>query len=195
MGDPHFTDNDRIVSFDSDELILVDEDDEEVGHLTKAACHEGAGILHRAFSLFVFNERGELLLQQRSASKSLWPLYWSNSCCSHPRRGERMEETIHRRLDEELGMRGELDFRYKFRYQARFGEVGAEREYCWVYAGVSSDFPRANRNEIADCRFVRPEQLDEELRTDADSFTPWLRPEWRRIQDDFRDRFRGLWKA
>ena len=68
----------------------MDADDREIGHASKAACHDGHGILHRAFSLFVFNERGELLLQQRSAEKRLWPGYWSNSCCSHPRQGEAM---------------------------------------------------------------------------------------------------------
>ena len=76
------------VAADSDALILVDEADREVGFLSKDLCHEGQGALHRAFSLLVFNEAGELLLQQRAPSKRLWPLYWSNSCCSHPRRGE-----------------------------------------------------------------------------------------------------------
>src|ERR1022692_4307168 len=83
---------------DSEWLILVDEADQEVGYQSKAQCHQGRGVLHRAFSLLIFNESGELLLQQRAASKRLWPLYWSNSCCSHPRRAEIMESAIHRRL-------------------------------------------------------------------------------------------------
>src|SRR6185437_11810517 len=87
---------------DSELLILVDESDREIGQLSKAECHRGSGVLHRAFSLLIFNEAGELLLQQRSAHKRLWPLYWSNSCCSHPRRAESMETAIHRRLYEEL---------------------------------------------------------------------------------------------
>src|SRR5579872_2001083 len=89
---------------DSEALILVDEADREVGHLSKAKCHDGQGVLHRAFSLLIFNDAGELLLQQRSAAKRLWPLYWSNSCCSHPRRAESMDSAIHRRLYEELGL-------------------------------------------------------------------------------------------
>ena len=76
-----------VVSFDSEELILVDTQDHELGYCSKAQCHDGDGVLHRAFSLFVFDRRGRVLLQQRSAQKRLWPLYWSNSCCSHPRRG------------------------------------------------------------------------------------------------------------
>ena len=84
-----------------DSLILVDDADRELGYLSKAECHRGRGVLHRAFSLLIFNDAGELLLQQRSAAKRLWPLYWSNSCCSHPRRAETMEAATHRRLQEE----------------------------------------------------------------------------------------------
>ncbi|MBV8742173.1 MAG: NUDIX domain-containing protein, partial [Sinobacteraceae bacterium] len=83
---------------ESDSLILVDESDREVGHLDKVRCHDGHGVLHRAFSLLIFNADGELLLQQRAASKPLWPLYWSNSCCSHPRRFESMDVATRRRL-------------------------------------------------------------------------------------------------
>ena len=101
-----------------DSLILVDEADCEVGHASRSRCHEGTGLLHRAFSLFIFNDRGELLVQQRSAAKRLWPLYWSNSCCSHPRRAETMEAAIHRRLYEELGIKCLLHFLFKFQYQA-----------------------------------------------------------------------------
>src|ERR1700677_2899657 len=83
---------------DRDSLILVDEADQDVGHLSKARCHEGRGILHRAFSLLIFNRSGELLIQQRSACARLWALDWSNSWCSHPRFAESMEAAIHRRL-------------------------------------------------------------------------------------------------
>jgi isopentenyl-diphosphate delta-isomerase type 1 len=123
------------VGADSESLILVDEADREVGHLSKAECHHGRGVLHRAFSLLIFNGDGELLLQQRAASKRLWPLYWSNSCCSHPRRAESMETAIHRRLREELGVRCPLQFLFKFQYQAQFDAAGAEQELCSVFIG------------------------------------------------------------
>jgi len=96
------------VSFDDEPLILVDEDDNEVGYRSKGECHEGHGILHRAFSIFLFDKRGRVLLQQRAAGKRLWPLHWSNSCCSHPRRGETMDQALHRRLREELGLEASL---------------------------------------------------------------------------------------
>ena len=120
---------------DSDALILVDEADRSLGFLSKALCHEGRGVLHRAFSLLIFNERGELLIQQRAASKRLWPMYWSNSCCSHPRGDESMETATQRRLLEELGIRCPLQFLFKFQYQAQFDATGAENELCSVYIG------------------------------------------------------------
>src|SRR2546421_1371118 len=86
------------ISPDCEPLILVDEADREIGHMSKAQCHQGGGVLHRAFSLLLFNDAGELLLQQRAASKRLWPRHWSNSCCSHPRRAETLEAATHRRL-------------------------------------------------------------------------------------------------
>lgn len=166
-------------------LILVDETDREVGHASRSRCHEGSGLLHRAFSLFIFNDRGELLIQQRSAAKRLWPLYWSNSCCSHPRRAESMESAIHRRLHEELGLDCLLHFLFKFQYQAQFDGAGAEHELCSVYIGRSSTPVSANREEIAAWRWVSPRALDGQMRDEGgERFTPWFRLEWERIRRD-----------
>ena len=173
---------------DTDSLILVDEADREVGHLDKARCHDGQGVLHRAFSLLIFNEAGELLLQQRSAGKRLWPLYWSNSCCSHPRRAETMETAIHRRLYEELGLRCPLQFLFKFQYQAQFDATGAEQELCSVFVGRTSDPVRVDPSEIVAWRWISPEDLQAELAgRGADRFTPWFVMEWERILRDHRD--------
>jgi isopentenyl-diphosphate Delta-isomerase len=174
-------------SADSEPLILVDEADREVGHLGKAACHQGSGVLHRAFSLLIFNGRGELLLQQRARSKRLWPLYWSNSCCSHPRRAETMEAATQRRLFEELGLRCPLHFLFKFQYQAQFDPAGAENELCSVFIGKASGALRINRSEIHAWRWVSPQALEAEMsaRTAA-SFTPWFRIEWARIWGEHR---------
>ena len=122
----------RLVSSESEDLILVDANDKETGFLSKARAHDGQGVLHRAFSVFLFNEKGELLLQQRAASKRLWPGCWSNSCCSHPRRGETMRVATRRRLRDELNIDVELEYVYKFIYQAEFGEFGSEHELCHV---------------------------------------------------------------
>ena len=173
----------RVVSSEQEELILVDEDDREIGSLDKAACHDGVGVLHRAFSLFIFNPRGELLLQQRSGGKRLWPLYWSNSCCSHPRRGETMQEATARRLDDELHITAELEFVYKFAYQARFDATGAENELCWVYLGRTDGTVTPNRNEIAATRLLAADELDRELVRQPDRFTPWFKLEWSRLRE------------
>jgi isopentenyl-diphosphate delta-isomerase len=172
---------------DRDSLILVDEADQGVGHLSRAQCHEGRGVLHRAFSLLIFNGSGELLLQQRSASKRLWPLYWSNSCCSHPRSAETMETAIHRRLYEELGLRCPLQFLFKFQYQAQFDETGAENELCSVFIGRSVESVKINSEEILAWRWVGPETLNDEMAAaGAGNFTPWFRLEWARVWRDYR---------
>lgn len=165
-----------------DSLILVDHDDREQGFLSKEECHRGAGILHRAFSVFLFNRSGETLLQQRSAAKPLWPLFWSNSCCSHPRRGETVEAAARRRVREELGLSCELVFLYKFEYQAGFADVGAEHELCWVYAGFTEGTAMANAAEIAACRYVSASALTAEVAADPARFTPWLKLEWAEIR-------------
>ena len=177
----------EIVSSASEELILVDESDREIGSESKSVCHEGSGILHRAFSIFVFNSNDELLLQERSETKPLWPLFWSNTCCSHPRLGETMDVAVRRRLRQELGFDCPLNFLYKFMYQAQFGEIGAEREFCWVYLGYYDGPVDPNVSEIASWRFIDIKSLDNELATQADRFTPWFKLEWSHIQDHYLD--------
>ena len=174
------------IAADSDSLILVDETDRGVGHLSKVLCHEGRGILHRAFSLLIFNAAGELLIQQRSACKRLWPLYWSNSCCSHPRSTETMESAIHRRLHEELGLRCALHFLFKFQYQAQFDATGAENELCSVFIGCSTDAVKINAQEIHAWRWVSPHALQAEMAGGAGNFTPWFELEWARIWRNHR---------
>jgi isopentenyl-diphosphate delta-isomerase len=170
-----------------DSLILVDEFDRDVGHLSKEQCHQGGGVLHRAFSLLIFNDQDELLVQQRAASKRLWPLYWSNSCCSHPRRDESMEAAIKRRLSEELGISCPLKFLFKFRYQAQFDATGAEHEMCSVYIGRSTQPPAINRDEILAWRWISPEALQTEMSARGEEeFTPWFRLEWMRVWGEYR---------
>jgi isopentenyl-diphosphate delta-isomerase len=178
---------------DSDSLILVDAADRDIGHLGKAQCHEGRGVLHRAFSLLIFNDAGELLIQQRSAAKRLWPLYWSNSCCSHPRAGESMEGAVRRRLREELGVSCPLKFLFKFEYQAQFDATGSEHELCSVFIGRCVEPVRIDPQEILAWRWIGPEALEAELASAAGStFTPWFILEWTRIWRDHRAAVLGL---
>lgn len=182
----------KVVSSDAEELILVDEDDAEIGFLSKAKCHDGTGVLHRAFSLFLFNEAGELLLQQRSESKRLWPGYWSNTCCSHPRKGESMTVATRRRLRDELNIETPLEFVYKFSYQAEFGNTGSENELCHVYLGRSNDAVAPNEHEISAVRFVAADSLLREFDTKPEQFTPWFRMEWIALTEEYGDVLSGF---
>jgi isopentenyl-diphosphate Delta-isomerase len=177
----------EIVSNASEQLILVDDLDREVGFQAKADAHTGKGLLHRAFSIFVFNSANELLLQQRAPSKMLWPGYWSNTCCSHPRRGEDMAEAVTRRLQQELGFACPLEYLYKFKYHAQYGAVGAEHELCSVYFGRYDGPVDVNVNEIAAWRLVGVEALERELERSPDSFTPWFKMEWVHIKANYLD--------
>lgn len=168
-------------------MILVDADDNVLGHLDKSSCHDGEGVLHRAFSLFIFNSAGELLLQKRAAGKRLWPGYWSNSCCSHPREGEDMADATQRRCEQELGFRTPLQFLYKFQYAARFGALGGENELCSVYTGVFDGEVSVNATEIEAWQWLPPAELNRQLAKDPDSFTPWFKLEWQSIQQQFAD--------
>jgi isopentenyl-diphosphate delta-isomerase len=181
---PDETSSDRRVSFDDEPLILVDERDAEIGHEDKWSCHQGDGKLHRAFSIFVFNGQGELLLQQRSAQKLLWPGIWSNSCCSHPRRGETLEVATARRLREELGFETPLWHRYWFCYHARWQDVGSERELCHVFLGRYDGEVRVNPNEIAAWRWIAADALEAELARTPERFSPWMKMEWARLRDE-----------
>jgi isopentenyl-diphosphate delta-isomerase len=165
-----------------DELILVDASDRVVGYLDKERCHDGSGRLHRAFSIFLCDGGGRLVLQQRSAAKRLWAGRWSNSVCSHPRRGETLEAASQRRLREELGVAVPLRFLFRFEYQASCAE-GTEHELCSVYWGtLVGEALRPDPAEIAAIRCVAPAALTRELASDPDAFTPWLHLAWRSIR-------------
>ena len=177
----------KIVSSEDELLILVDENDNQSGTMSKAACHDGDGVLHRAFSVFLFNRSGELLLQQRAQGKRLWPGFWSNSCCSHPRQGESIEVATSRRLSDELQTHADLEFVYRFTYQATFGALGAEKELCHVLLGSLAEDPQANETEIEALRYLSARELDRELAETPDVFTPWFKLEWERLNSEFSD--------
>ena len=174
--------NGDVVSFDNEALIIVDPQDRILGHGTKAELHQGAGTLHRAFSIFLFNDAGHVLLQQRSADKPLWPGYWSNTCCSHPRRGESYGIATQRRLKEELGVEAPLRFTHRFRYQAQFSAEGAEHELCSVYVGRIDGDPMPNPQEVSNWQWISPSALDEWLDTNPENLTPWFKLEWAELR-------------
>lgn len=182
----------EVVSFDDESLILVDSEDRVVGHMPKAEAHVGDGVLHRAFSIFLFNSAGDVLMQQRAPNKQLWGGFWSNSVCSHPRRGETVAAAAQRRLREEIDVDADVTFLYKFEYHAPFGEAGSEHEMCSVFVAHSNAPVAGNPNEIADFSFMPPHRLDAELAEYPAHYTPWLKMEWPRIRDQHWATVRSL---
>lgn len=172
------------VSFDDEDLILVDSEDRVTGYDSKLNTHAGGGKLHRAFSVFLFDGPDWVLLQRRAAGKPLWPGYWANSCCSHPRRGESCDQAAYRRLGDELGASTDLHHLYTFEYRARYKDLGTEHELCAVYVGqYQQDWPlRINREEIADWGWFSREEVDRRISEHRGQFAPWFLLEWEQLK-------------
>ena len=168
------------VSFDDERLMLVDSNDVIIGYETKLTAHLGAGQLHRAFSVFIFNEKGEVALQQRSRHKPLWPGYWANSCCSHPRAGEITINAAYRRVSEELGVHTTLKYLYKFEYRSEYQNIGTEHEVCSVFVGhlCSRTQFNPNKTEVDDISWVAWSEIRHWIQDPNIPTTPWLELEW-----------------
>tara|TARA_B110000263_G_scaffold84509_1_gene73909 strand:+ start:882 stop:1460 length:579 start_codon:yes stop_codon:yes gene_type:complete len=177
----------KIVSDPNEQLILVDSDDNEIGYSSKSECHKDLGLLHRAFSIFLFNSTGELLIQKRSIKKELWGQYWSNSCCSHPRKGEDLYEAAIRRVQQELSIECSLNFLYKFQYHENYTDSGSEHELCSVFYGLYDGSISCNENEIEDWRMISSTQLNEEIGQSNILYTPWLKLEWTEITTKYKE--------
>jgi len=159
-------------------IVIVDENDNFVGEEEKEKCHDGDGILHRAFLAMVFNSSGELVLARRSAMKRLWPGFWDGTVASHVFRGEDYEQASRRRLLQEVGlMTPEARYLFKFHYSVKYGEVGAENEICavTVVEGVESEVILPDDHEISDIQCITPGKLMDDLTKDGKRYTPWLR--------------------
>lgn len=155
-------------------LILVDEDDNEVGTLDKVSVHQ-KGLLHRAFSVFIFNSKGDLLLQQRADEKYHSPGLWSNTCCSHPGKGEELATAVTRRLQEEMGMEVATQFQFSFIYRTEFEDGLKEHEFDHVYFGRTDDLPKPNASEVKDWKYLNLQKLEEEIGSNPQNYTAWLK--------------------
>jgi isopentenyl-diphosphate delta-isomerase len=166
-------------------VVLVDENNTVLGTMPKAEVHKERTPLHRAFSLFLFNPRGALLLQQRSSKKKTWPLAWSNSCCGHPGPGETNEDAIRRRLKDELGI-GTVEFHASLPYRYRFSKDGVmENEICPIFAGLTGEEPRINPSEVEATRWIGwGDFLKVIIEEDTDVYSPWCKEEARLLAKD-----------
>ncbi|WP_285008552.1 isopentenyl-diphosphate Delta-isomerase [Pedobacter faecalis] len=172
----------------TEEVILVDEQDNAIGTMQKMEAHE-LGKLHRAFSVFVFNSRGELLLQQRALDKYHSGGKWTNTCCSHPRSGEDTIDAANRRLMEEMGLNTSLEHVFSFMYHAPVNERLSENEFDHVFFGVSDALPEPDADEVADYRYVMMDELAADLTDHPDRYTEWLKICFNRVTDHYRKYF------
>ena len=155
-------------------VVLVDEQDRCIGSEEKLKAHRD-GVLHRAFSVFVFSSRGELLLQRRTLGKYHSGGLWTNTCCSHPRLGEDVETAAARRLSEEMGIRCPLEKAFDFVYRAQVADELVEHEFDHVFVGVFDGEIHPDPSEVMETRWLAPAALREELARDASAYTPWFR--------------------
>ena len=157
-----------------DQVILVDNDDQEIGKAEKMAAHE-KGLLHRAFSVLVFNSKGELLLQQRAKEKYHCGGLWTNTCCSHPRKGETVSQAAHRRLLEEMGVDCELEEIFSFSYRVDFPNGLTENELDHVLIGKSDSRPKPDPKEVEQWKWINLKTLRTETRKNPEIYTYWFK--------------------
>ncbi|ASV31315.1 isopentenyl-diphosphate Delta-isomerase [Maribacter cobaltidurans] len=157
-----------------EEVILVDQNDQPRGTMPKMEAHEKAE-LHRAFSVFVLNNRNEIMLQQRAAHKYHSPLLWTNTCCSHQRVGESNIEAGKRRLKEEMGFDTELKELFSFIYKAPFDNGLTEHEYDHVMIGYYNDQPNINKQEVADWKWRTPKEVKLDMEENPELYTAWFK--------------------
>ncbi len=157
-----------------EKVILVDENDKPIGTMEKMEAHE-KGILHRAFSVFVFNEKNELMLQQRAFSKYHSPGLWTNTCCSHPREGEKTLDAAHRRMIEEMGFDCGFEEAFDFIYNSDVGQGLTEHELDHVFIGHSNQRPKTNPEEVNDWKYMPMDSIRAEMKSSPENFTVWFR--------------------
>jgi isopentenyl-diphosphate Delta-isomerase len=157
-----------------EQLILVDESNRARGSAGKTAVHR-AGLLHRAFSIFIVDDRGRIVLQQRNRQKYHSGGLWANSCCGHPRPGERTIAAARRRLNEELGVTSDLSFGFFARYRTELDNGMHENELVYVYFGRLNGAPRPHPDEVSDVAFLSCDEIGWRLKKDPDAFAFWFR--------------------
>jgi len=155
-------------------VVLVDEKNNQIGLMPKMEAHEKA-LLHRAFSVFVFNKKGELMVQQRAASKYHSPLLWTNTCCSHQREGESNVEAGRRRLQEEMGFTTDLKEVFSFIYKAPFDNGLTEHEFDFVLVGNFEDKPNINKEEVEAYKWMSLQDVKKDIENNPEIYTEWFK--------------------
>ena len=164
-----------------DSVVLVDENDNEIGTIEKMKAHENGGQLHRAFSIFVFNKEGKMLLQQRARSKYHSGGLWTNTCCSHPRPDENLENAVHRRLKEEMGFDCKLKEIAHFIYKARLDNNLTEHELDHIFIGKYDGDINFNPDEVDDISWVNLNELEKDIENHPEIYTEWFKKAFKKF--------------
>ena len=166
-------------------VILVDKNDKPLGLMEKMEAHEKA-VLHRAFSVFIFNSEGKLMLQQRAQHKYHSPGLWTNTVCSHPREGEKTDTAAHRRIVEEMGFDCSFSEAFSFVYRADVGQGLIEHEFDHVFIGSSNTKPTINADEVASWKYVDLQWLEEDIKENPQEYTEWFKIALAEVLEHFR---------
>ncbi|MBQ1275997.1 MAG: isopentenyl-diphosphate Delta-isomerase [Flavobacteriales bacterium] len=173
-----------MIKQDITQVILVDENDKEMGVAEKLSAHRDGGHLHRAFSVLVFDEGGRLMLQRRAWDKYHSQGLWTNTCCSHPYPGEKTIDAAHRRLREEMGFDTVLEHKFEFVYRATLDTGLTEYEYDHVYVGRYDGVPQCNPDEVAQWKWIDMDDLMQDMSSNPESYTVWFHV----IMKEYNDR-------
>lgn len=163
-------------------VLLVDEQDNEIGIMEKLQAHQEA-LLHRAISVFIFNDQNELLLQKRAAQKYHSPLLWTNTCCSHPRPGELPLNAAARRLMEEMGLSCDLSHQFNFTYKAILTEELTEHELDHIFFGESNALPIPDPLEVQDWKYMPIPEIEAEIKINPAMYTSWFKLMFTKIKE------------
>lgn len=159
---------------DRNKVVLVDQNDQTLGEMEKIEAHV-KGALHRAFSIFIFNSKGEMLIHQRSLEKYHSPGLWTNTCCSHPQLNETLKESALERLQFEMGFTTNIHKVFSFIYHAPMENGLIEHELDHVFIGYYNGTPNINANEVQNYKWVAPEILIMDIKANPENFTFWFR--------------------
>lgn len=157
------------------QVVLVDECDKEIGLMEKVEAHSGEGRLHRAFTILVFNDKGETLVTQRSVSKMLQPLIWDNTCAGHPTQNESLVHAGERRLSQEVGFTCQLEVVDRFQYEKLYIDIGVEKEVCTTLIGKYNGEVHPVVDEVNDFKWLSIANLKKDMAEQPDNYTVWLK--------------------
>ena len=170
----------------ADYVILVDEQDNELGTMEKLQAHIEAK-LHRAISVFIFNDRKEMLLQKRASTKYHSANLWTNTCCSHPKPNENTTDAAKRRLKEEMGIDCNLQAVFNFTYLAKLENGISEHEFDHVFFGFTNDKPKLNLEEASDYKYLSLDKIENQLKQNPEQFTVWFTIIFERVKTELNN--------